>query len=218
VRVSRASAVIVQRVPPAGADWFMEWQRGTTAAAEGFAGYRATDVYPPADSQGDEWVVVIHFDNETSLQSWLNSPVRAQRVEQLRARVGDFELKPLPGGFGPWFAGLARRPGAVPPAWKIVLTVLLGLYPTVMLLTLFPGPYIDRLGFAGAMLISNALSVCLLQWVVMPVLNRLFDPWLRATADRKALVAGGLVLILLLLAILATLFHLAGVKPGMALF
>ncbi len=108
VRVSRASAVVVQRVPAALADWFMEWQSGVTAAAEGFAGYRGTDVYPPADGQRDEWVVVIHFDDEKSLQEWLDSPVRAQWVEKLRAQVGDFELKALPGGFGPWFAGLAH--------------------------------------------------------------------------------------------------------------
>ena len=125
VRVSSASAVVVQRVPAAGAEWFLEWQRGITAAAEGFAGYRGTDVYPPADSQRDEWVVVIHFDDEKSLQQWLGSPVRAQWVEQLRARVGDFELQALPGGFGPWFASLPRRPATVPPPWKMALTVLL---------------------------------------------------------------------------------------------
>ena len=106
VRISRASAVVVQHVPAALADWFMEWQRGVTGAAEGFAGYSGTDVYPPGDSERDEWVVVIHFDDEKSLQEWLDSSVRAQWVEKLQAQVGDFELKALPGGFGPWFAGL----------------------------------------------------------------------------------------------------------------
>ena len=33
-------------------------------SAEGFAGYRGTDIYPPNDSQHDEWVIVIHFDDE----------------------------------------------------------------------------------------------------------------------------------------------------------
>lgn len=186
----------------------MEWQRGVAGAAEGFAGYRGTDVYPPGDSRRDEWVVVIHFDDEKSLQGWLNSSVRAQWVEKLQAHVGDFELKALPGGFGAWFAGHAQGPAAPPPSWKIALTVLLGLYPTVMLLTLFPGPYTEPLGLALAMLIGNTLSVAILQWVVMPVLNIVLTPWLRANSEKeRAISVGGLFLILLVLAGLALLFR-----------
>jgi uncharacterized protein len=209
VRVSRASAVVVQRVPAASADWFMEWQNGVTGAAEAFAGYRGTDVYPPADSQRDEWVVAIHFDEEKSLQEWLGSPVRAQWVEKLQAQVGDFELKTLPGGFGPWFAGLDHGPeGTPPPSWKMAMTVLLGLYPTVMVLTLFPGPYMQPLGLAWAMLISNVLSVCILQWAVMPVLNIPLAPWLKANSDKqRAISISGLFLILVLLVGLALLFR-----------
>jgi antibiotic biosynthesis monooxygenase (ABM) superfamily enzyme len=207
VRISRASAVVVQRVPAAGADWFLEWQRGIAVAAERFAGYRGTDVYPPADGGRDEWVVVIHFDDEKSLRGWLDSPARAGWVEKLRGRLGTFELKALPGGFGPWFAGLARGPAA-PPSWKMVLTVLLGLYPTVMLLTLFPGRFTRPLGLALAMLIGNALSVSILQWFVMPVLTTLLAPWLRPPADKQRVYSlAGLVLVLVLLAGLALLFR-----------
>jgi antibiotic biosynthesis monooxygenase (ABM) superfamily enzyme len=209
VRVSRASAVVVQRVSAALVDWFMEWQRGISVAAEDFAGYRVTDVYPPADDQRDEWVVVIHFDDEKSLQEWLGSSVRAEWVEKLQKQVGDFELKALPGGFGPWFAGLGHDPERTPPpSWKMALTVLLGLYPTVMVLALFPGPYMQPLGLAWAMLISNVLSVCILQWVVMPLLNIPLAPWLKASSDKqRALSVGGLFLILALLAGLALLFR-----------
>jgi antibiotic biosynthesis monooxygenase (ABM) superfamily enzyme len=209
VHISRASAVVVQRVPVALADWFMEWQHGVTRAAECFNGYRGTEVYPPADDQRDEWVVVIHFDDEKSLQGWLDSSVRAEWVEKLKARVGDFELKELPGGFGSWFAGFAHDPDRTPPpSWKMALTVLLGLYPTVMALTLFPGPYMQPLGLAWAMLIGNALSVCILQWIVMPALNSLLTPWLNANAEKqRALSLGGLFLILVLLTGLALLFR-----------
>jgi antibiotic biosynthesis monooxygenase (ABM) superfamily enzyme len=203
------SAVIVQRVPAAAAERFLQWQRGVTAVAEGFAGYRGTDIYPPTADQEGQWVVVIHFDDRDALQHWLNSPERAEWVARLRAEIGDFRLTTLPGGFGPWFAGLARGPDEPPPPpWKMALTVLLGLYPTVMLLALFPGKYLNRLGLAVSMLISNALSVSLLQWAVMPVLTRLLTPWLKAHGDRqRALSAGGLVLIVLLLAALAAGFH-----------
>lgn len=207
VRISRASAVVVQHVPAAIADWFMEWQRGVSGAAEGFAGYRGADVYPPGDSERDEWVVVIHFDDEKSLQGWLESSVRAQWVEKLQAQVGDFELKALPGGFGPWFAGQTKGT-APPPSWKMALTVLLGLYPTVMLLTLFPGPYTEPLGLAVAMLIGNALSVCILQWAVMPGLNIALAPWLMANSEKqRAFSIGGTLLILVLLGGLALLFR-----------
>jgi uncharacterized protein len=209
IHMSRASAVVVQRVPAALADLFMEWQRGVTVAAEGFSGYLSTDVYPPADNLQDEWVVVINFEDEESLQAWLDSPARAQWVEKLQAQVGDFELKALPGGFGSWFAGLAQGQARTPPpSWKMALTVLLGLYPTVMVLTLFPGSYTQPLGLAVAMLIGNALSVSILQWIVMPVLNSLLAPWLKAnTKQQRASSFGGLVLILVLLAGFALLFR-----------
>lgn len=209
-RVSRASAVIVQRIPPDLADWFMEWQRGISAAAADAPGFKGTDIFPPNDSQRNEWVVVIHFQDDRSLHQWLDSPIRAQWVDKLRAKAGAFELKALPGGFGPWFAGQAQLGTKPPPPWKMVVTVLLGLYPTVMLLSLFPGPFLSPLGFAFAMLISNALSVSILQWVVMPVLTRVIAPWLNANSPRqRAFSIGGLVAILCLLVVLAVLFRLA---------
>ncbi|MBI5524041.1 MAG: hypothetical protein HY910_15545 [Desulfarculus sp.] len=210
MRVSQATAVIVQRVPAAEVGWFMDWQRGITSAAEGFSGYRVTDVYPPAGGQEGDWVVAVSFDDKESLRGWLDSPVREQWVEKLQARVGNFTLKVIPGGFGSWFAGCVQSPdGASPPSWKMALVVLLGLYPTVMLLTLFPGPYTQPLGLALAMLIGNALSVAILQWAVMPVLNNLSANWLGANAaNQRALSIGGLLVILVLLAGMAYLFRL----------
>jgi antibiotic biosynthesis monooxygenase (ABM) superfamily enzyme len=209
VRVCRASAVIVQRVPADAADWFLEWQRGVTAAAERFAGYRGTDLYPPANGRDDASVVVLHFEDEKALGQWLDSPARAEWVQKLRGRIGDFELQKLPGGFGPWFAGLRRGPQAAPPpGWKMVLTVLLGLYPTVVLLSLFPGAYTAPLGMAVSLLIGNALSVSLLQWAVMPVLTAGLARWLHAPDDKRpAFAVGGGVLIVLLLAGLVVLFR-----------
>jgi len=212
VRVSRVSAVVVQRVPPDKADWFLEWQRGISAAAEEFGGFRGTDVYPPAVAgQGDEWIAVIHFDEAERLQAWLDSPVRARWVAQLQEKIGNFDLKVLSAGFGPWFACLASQTGGgPPPAWKMALIVLLGLYPTVMALTLFPGPQLAPLGPALSMLLGNALSISILQWAVVPALNKSFARWLLANAPaQRAVSAGGLLVILGLLAALALFFRQA---------
>jgi antibiotic biosynthesis monooxygenase (ABM) superfamily enzyme len=91
----------------------------------------------------------------------------------------------------------------------MALTVLLCLYPTVMLLQLFPGPYTQPLGMAVSMLIGNALSVSLLQWIVTPVVCKLLAPWLKAnTGKDTGFSIAGLVLILCLLGVLACLFRL----------
>jgi len=210
VHGAQASSVIVHSLPPERVERFLELQRGITQAAEGFRGYEATDVYPPTEGQDANWVVIIHFDGPETLQRWLDSPERAEWVAKLRNEMGDFRLKSLPTGFGAWFAGLVNEsPEGLPPSWKMALTVLLALYPTVMLLAILFVPYISPLGLAVSMLISNTLSVSILQWAVMPVLEKLLGPWLRANqARRRTYSLGGLVVILALLGGMALLFRL----------
>jgi antibiotic biosynthesis monooxygenase (ABM) superfamily enzyme len=207
VRGARASSVIVHRVPADCAEQFLEWQRGITRTAETFPGYQATDVYPPTAPGQPDWVVVIHFDNASALQHWLDSPVRAEWTGKLPADIAAFRLKTLSSGFGPWFAGLVDG-GGLPPHWKMALAVLLGLYPVVMVLTIFVSPHTSRLGLAAAMLIGNALSVAFLEWWGMPVLTRVLGPWLRARGEKgRALSLAGLFLILAVLIGLMFLFR-----------
>jgi antibiotic biosynthesis monooxygenase (ABM) superfamily enzyme len=210
IRSTRASTVIVHRLRPDRVERFLELQRGITEAAQAFPGYQATDVYPPAEGRQVEWVVVIHFDGPEALRRWLDSPVRAGWVEKIHTEVGDFRLKTLPTGFGAWFAGqVDGSDGGQAPSWKIALSVLLALYPTVMVLAICVGPYLNSMGLAVSMLISNALSVSLLQWAVTPALNPLLRHWLGANEPRQgAFSLGGFVVILLLLGGMAIMFRL----------
>jgi uncharacterized protein len=211
IRGARVSTVVVQRVPKEGVPRFLECQRGIDEAAKSFPGYLGTELYPPADGQNPEWVAVINFDDQESLQRWLDSSERAEWTKKLKDDVGDFKLKTLPSGFGGWFAGLVNaQDGEPPPSWKIAISVLLGLYPTVMVLALLVSPHLSPLGLSVAMLISNVLSVSLCQWIVLPPVNRALGPWLRANApERRAQSIGGLILIVLLLGGIAALFRLA---------
>lgn len=210
VRAAQASSVIVHRVPPGRTEQFLELQRGITEAARTFPGYQTTDVYPPTERQQSEWVVVIHFDGPKSLERWLDSPVRAEWIGKLRKELGDFRLKTLPLGFGAWFASLVNGSEVpLPPSWKIALSVLLALYPTVMVLAIVVGPSLTPLGLALSMLISNALSVSILQWGVTPALRPLLRPWLSANEPgQRVLSVGGVIVILLLLVGMAILFRL----------
>jgi antibiotic biosynthesis monooxygenase (ABM) superfamily enzyme len=207
VHASKASAVVVQHVPAGDADWFMDWQRGTTAAAERFPGYRATDIYP-ADANQNEWVIVLHFVDEKSLQNWLTSPVRDEWVKKLKAKASTFRVETLSGGFGAWFVGKENQGKAGPAGWKMVLTVVLGLFPTVMLLSLIVGPYTAGLGFAVSMVIGNFMSVSILQWGVMPILTKVLAPWLNADSKQLGVSIGGAAIVLFATALLTVIFTL----------
>ncbi|MBX3413895.1 MAG: hypothetical protein KF708_14485 [Pirellulales bacterium] len=208
VCTARASAAVVQRVPLSAIEGFVQWQRGVTEEVEKFPGYDGTDIYPPMGGGEGDWVTLLHFEDHESLEKWLDSPERARWVEKLRATVGDFELKKLEGGFAEWFRGATAAAGKSPPGWKMALTVLFGLYPTVMLLTIFVTPYVSSLGMAFSMLVGNALSVSLLQWLIMPTLTRLLIPWLEADPQRgRLLTYAGLVGLVSLLFVMGFLFR-----------
>ena len=85
----------------------------------------------------------------------------------------------------------------------MALTVLLALFPTVMVLTILVGPLTSPLGLAVSMLVGNAMSISILQWVPMPRLTKGLDPG-SAGANRPGVTP---VLILLTLAVLTALFR-----------
>jgi len=211
---AEAASVIVHHVPEALTDKFLSWQRGITAAAQQFAGYLRTDVYPPAEGRQAEWVIVVHFENHAALNDWLESPQRSRWIGELTTELGDFTVKTLPKGFGPWFADAEPLPAdhapdeRLPPNWKMALVVLLALYPTVMLLTLLVTPWLAGLGLAVSMLIGNALSVAFLQWGIMPRLTAVLRRWLVAPSHQAvALNVGGTLAIVAVLAFLVGLFQ-----------
>ena len=207
VRGARASSVIVQRIPAGAKEVFLQWQRDISAAAAQFPGYQTTEVYPPAGQQ-DEWVAVIHFDDAKTLQDWLDSPTRAEWVAKFPTEIRDFRLTTLTAGFGPWFAGLVDG-GQLPPHWKMILTVLLALYPIVMLQTIWLSPHtIGWFGLSVAMLIGNAIGVVILEWGT-PALSRVLAPWLLARGkEGRALSLGGAILIAVALGVMTFLFAL----------
>ena len=215
IQSAEATSVIVHRVPAELTERFLAWQRGITATAKPFDGYLRTEVYPPVEGRQTQWVIVIHFESQELLLRWLDSPERARWIADLSTELSDFTVKTLPRGFGPWFADAdAPQPDSphaerLPPNWKMALVVLLALYPTVMLLTMFVTPWLAGLGLAVSMLIGNALSVSMLQWGVMPRLTALLRRWLIAPQRQAwALNIGGAVAILAALACITSVFQL----------
>lgn len=157
---------------------FTAAQGALTEASSAFAGYEGTVVFPPG--VGGEWTSIIRFRTPRLLSAWLKSGERRAGLTGLRSTLKrDFSTASETTPFGTTVRIEDGR-AALTPNWKSAMLVLMVLYPTVMLLSRFLGPQLDRLGTEPwlAMWLSQVASVSLLQWVLMPFAAKRMARWL----------------------------------------
>lgn len=206
IRMANATSIIVHRVPNNLKDNFIKWLIEINHAAQAFSGYKASEIYQPIEMNSEDWIIVIEFDNSENLKIWIDSPIRNKLLSVLPRELSEFKIKTLHNGFNPWFSSLFNE-DEKNSGWKIYFIVLLSLYPTVMLLNIFVTPTIAPLGFSLSMLLSNAFSVAILQWILVPILSKICSPWLNGPHSKNIwLNLFTIVAILLSLAWLTALF------------
>jgi hypothetical protein len=118
------------------------------------------------------------YDSDEHASAWLESDKRKQLLRE-GERFKEFELHRISSPFGSWFAppdGDEEQGG--PPNWKTGLSVLVGLYPTVVVLTLAISEIWPKGPLWATLLVGNICPVSLLTWVVMPVVTRALRFWL----------------------------------------
>jgi len=199
-----ASYVIEHEVSQQKEKQFKQWQHRITQAASQFDGYLGTTVCPPVE-QGAKWYIIVHFDSPDSLTSWLESDIRRNLVEIGKQIFLSSKITHFQTGLEQWFV----KQEAQPPAWKQILATLLGLYPTVMLLSLLQSSlqWTNSWAFADVMLLSNFLSCCLLTWLVMPFVASLLKAWLQPKDRNLAKINWiGAALVLTALALMRSIF------------
>ncbi len=180
-------AVVIVRHPKAGQEQaFRAWAEGihqVMATQPGFQSYQAV---PPVDGESRDWFFVFTFDSPENLRTWLHSDTRAHwQALSLPLTEGPGRTRVLSGM--EHLFGLPSPEESDPPAvWKLAAATELGLAPTVFFvgLGLMQLSFYARWGRGGLrggwwqVLLSTALCVSLMTWVVMPLLTRLLRPWL----------------------------------------
>lgn len=176
---------------------FLDSQRELAAAAHGFSGYEGTVVVV----DDGEALSVLRFRSDRQLAGWMSSGRREAVLPGLRSSL-TAEFAPVFGSTG--FGTTVRTDGGrvlMTPSWKSVMLVLLVLYPTVMLLSRFLGPVLDRFGAEPwlSLWLSQVVSVAAMQWWLMPWASRPFRRWLDPVdgAGRRSSLAGAAVIVLL---------------------
>jgi uncharacterized protein len=196
---SSASAFIAYDIPPEKEEAFQEWQKAIHAEEIRQPGFLRRKIEPPVPGAGDEWIIVLTFDNEANLSHWLNSPERQNLLQQGRALKVAARVSRTSYGFDFWFrSNDAPRPGN----WAILknnLLVLLVLNPIVYLWGFGPAPVLAAHGAPQwlGLFIGDLVSTQLLGWWFAPAIFKAFGWWLAPDTGWRSNVLGYAFLVVL---------------------
>ncbi|GAB7035399.1 antibiotic biosynthesis monooxygenase [Streptomyces platensis] len=208
------TAVISHDVKPGCEQGFLNWQEKTLKAQEKAPGFMGSELFRPVEGVQEHWVVVFRFDSREHLDDWLGSDQRKKLLEEGDAYFSSYDVRKVSSAFSGWFQFDRGAQGGAPPNWKQAMTVLLALYPTVMVLNLTIGDELTGLGVPGylGLFIGNMLSVSALTWLFMPLVNKGLAFWLvPGRARRRRVQAAGTAVVVLCylvsLAVFALITH-----------
>lgn len=213
---SPVSAVISTWVKPGQQEAFLRWYRRISAVQAKFEGFQGYKLEAPIPGVQDNWVTILRFDSDAHLEAWLNSEQRQQILQEANAFSLDTHIRKVRVGFESWLKFTGAQQQSSPPIWKVNMLILLALYPTVFLFSIFAQKplLIDRgVPFWLALFLGNAVSTIVLGWVVVPVLSKVFGWWLHplksaapARISQPWITWAGTVLILCIYAMLLLAF------------
>ena len=132
--------------------------------------------------------------------TWLDSTERRHILNDAEALLSyEYDSLLETHSFDQW---LNSCQGMQTPVWKINLLVWLALYPSVMILMLIGQNSLGVLPLPLNMLISNAITVAITGWFLVPWLSKRYGRWLQTKSKRlnaiyTASVIGFLLLFLL---------------------
>ncbi len=192
---SPVSAVISTRVKPGREAEYRAWEQRIAAAQARFPGFQGYRFEPPIPGVQDNYVAILRFESEGTLDAWMNSPERHRLLVEADGLTEQVDARIVRSGFSQWFPADAQKA----PAWKMNMLVLLLLYPVVFLFGLAVGtPLLARalgLPFWLALFLGNVVSVWILSYTV-PLLSRQFTWWLNpgpGPRGRTSVAGAGLI-------------------------
>jgi antibiotic biosynthesis monooxygenase (ABM) superfamily enzyme len=177
------ATVFAREIRPGREPDYEAWLDGIARASSAFPGSHGTTILRPGEGR-PEYIAISHFDSQDGLDRWLASDERARWLEGLDAIDVCRERVLSLAGMERWFTLSGDGAPGMPARYKTAALVLLGLYPTVLVLNAVLGPLLADLPGPLRVLVSLVVSVATMVWFVLPWLTRVFAGWLQPRTKR----------------------------------
>lgn len=133
---------------------------------------------PPPGSGSREYGILRRFESAEARDEFYRSPLFEEWRQKVVGLVeGEPRYEHL-SGLETWFTLPGQRAIVPPPRWKMALVTLLAVDPLSMVLGITLGKWTSDWPMLLSSLIFNSFIVSGLTWFLMPLLTRLFKPWL----------------------------------------
>ncbi len=181
------SSLVTEYIVPKDGDFaFKKWHNHLVEVAQHYEGFLRCDLCPPLRCKDSvvKWYYIIHFDSPEHLEQWMKSGDRAQLLESGQEIFSAYRFKSFTTGLEGWFSmhsGSSENQGLGPPRWKQILSVVLGLYPVVMIQTILFSALrvMQSWSLASSMIVNNLITSVILSLFVMPFVSQRLRFWLQ---------------------------------------
>jgi antibiotic biosynthesis monooxygenase (ABM) superfamily enzyme len=171
--------VLVNRMVPSEREAaFVVTLKGLLESFDHFPGTSGSVVFRREAGEEVEFSILKRFASEAAHDAWLASP------EFARWRAAVAPATPTPGhvrrysGMEAFFVS-AGAPDA-PPRWKMAVVLFLAVLPMSLAMSRWVAPALAQLSLFTGSLITSIAMVLAMTYAVVPLLTRIFQPWLRA--------------------------------------
>jgi antibiotic biosynthesis monooxygenase (ABM) superfamily enzyme len=154
-----------------------DWVRRLVAASKEFSGNEGVTILMPEQGKAGLNHVVMKFADEKSMLQWETSYAR----QKLSHEADEFSerVRQEATGMETWFSIPEHPEITTPPHWKMAIVTFLAVYIVGSIFVPIVGDVMEGVNFYLENIVTSAIIVGLLTWVVMPVFSRyIFRRWL----------------------------------------
>lgn len=178
--------IVHRRVLPNREGEFEAAMREFIEFALAASGNLGIHVLRPSAKGARDYTVVNRFASAATRRAFKESAAYRAWMRRLRALTEAEPHIEERGGLAGWFTLPERPETRPPPRIKMAIVTFLGVYP---LTSLLPPLGQKLLPMAHPLLVNAVVTAAIvgaLTWIVMPVLVRIFRPWLFGPRDRTS--------------------------------